>query len=75
MPKRSTRKNTRGFASRIFAPVGSVVNTTGTIVKNIFRGAKKVGHHAVQGTNKLVNTIANSISSKRGRRTTRRRKN
>ena len=75
MAKRGTRKNTNGVATRVFAPVGSLVNTTGNIVKNIFKWAKKVGHHAVKGANKLVNTISNSISSKRGRRTTRRRKN
>ena len=76
MPKNGTRKAGRGLVGRVAAPVGVVLNTAGNIVKNVFKGAKKVGHHAVKGTNKLINSVGNSLSS-RGRRrgNTRRRKN
>jgi len=76
MPKRGTRKAGRGLVGRVAAPVGVVVNTASNIVKNVFKGVKKVGHHAVKGTNKLISSVGNSLSS-RGRRrgNTRRRKN
>lgn len=76
MPKRGTRKAGRGIVRRVAAPVGVVVNTASNIVKNVFKGVKKVGHHAVKGTNKLISSVGNSLSS-RGRRrgNTRRRKN
>lgn len=76
MAKRGTRKAGRGLVGRVAAPVGVVVNTASNIVKNVFKGAKKIGHHAVKGTNKLINSVGNSLSSKRGRKgSTRRRKN
>jgi len=75
MAKRGTRKAGRKIASRVFAPVGVLVNTAGVLVKNVFKSAKKVGSHAVKGTNKLINSVGNSISSGRRRRATRRRKN
>lgn len=76
MAKRGTRKAGRGLVGRVVAPVGVVVNTASSIVNNAFKGAKKIGQHAVKGTNKLINSVGNSISSKRGRRrNTRRRKN
>jgi hypothetical protein len=74
MAKRGTRKAGRGLIGRVSAPVGVVVNTAGNIVKNVFKGVKKVGHHAVKGTNKFINSIGSSLSSKR-RGSTRRRKN
>ena len=76
MPKRGTRKAGRGVVSRVFTPVGVAVNAAGTIVKNVFKTAKKIGSHAVKGTNKVINSVKNSISnSKRRRAGTRRRKN
>jgi hypothetical protein len=78
MAKRGTRKAGRGFASRIFTPVGVAVNTASVIVKNVFKGAKKVGSHAVRGTNKIINSVRSSIKNRgpgRGRGSTRRRKN
>lgn len=75
MAKRGTRRSNRGLVSRVTSPVGVVINTAGNIVKNVFKGVKKVGSHAVRGTNKLINSVGNSISSGRRRRATRRRKN
>lgn len=76
MPKRGTRKAGRGVVSRVFAPVGVAVNTVGTIAKNVFKTAKKIGSHAVRGTNKVINSVKNSVrNSKRGGKGTRRRKN
>ena len=75
MVKNRTRKGGRGLVQRVAAPVGVVVNTAGNIVKNVFKGVKRVGHHAVRGANKIINSVGNSLSSKRGRRATRRRKN
>jgi hypothetical protein len=74
MAKRGTRRAGRGLVGRVAAPVGVVVNTASNIVKNVFKGVKKVGYHAVKGTNKLINSVGNSLSSK-GRGRTRRRKN
>ena len=76
MPKRGTRKAGRGLVSRVFAPVGVAMNTVGVIAKNVFKSAKRIGAHAVRGTNKVVNSVKNSVrNSKRGGRATRRRKN
>jgi hypothetical protein len=75
MAKNRTRRGERGLVGRVTAPVGVVVNTASNIVRNVFKSVKKVGHHAVRGTNKLINSVGNSISSKRGHRATRRRKN
>ena len=76
MPKRGTRRAGRGVVSRVIAPVGVAVNAAGTIVKNVFKTAKKIGSHAVRGTNKVINSVKNSVTnSKRGRAGTRRRKN
>lgn len=75
MANRGTRRGNRGIVGRIVSPVGVVVNTAGNIVRNVFKGVKRVGHHAVRGTNKLINSVGHSISSGRGRRATRRRKN
>ena len=86
MAKRGTRRGTRrsggGVVGRVAAPVGAVVNMGATIVKNVFHGAKKIGHHAVKGTNKVISSIGKSFKGKKqggGRRrkakATRRRKN
>ena len=78
MAKRGTRKAGRGIASRVFRPVGAAVNVGATVVRNIFNGAKKVGSNVVRGTNKVINSIGNSLSKsgkRRGKRSTRRRKN
>lgn len=77
MAKNRTRRSGRGIVSRVFNPVGVAVNAAGTIVKNVFKGAKSVGHHAVKGANKVISSVGSSFKgSRRGRRgSTRRRKN
>ena len=69
----NTRKNGRGIVSRVFNPVGKVVNMAGNVVKTGFKAAKNIGHHAVKGANKVINSVSNSVTKRGGGKRTRRR--
>ena len=83
-PRRATRRASRrgGFQimSRVYAPVGFILNSTGKIVKGAaetagnlvstgFKGVKKIGKSVASGASKMVKTVEH------GKRTTRRRRN
>ena len=67
MAKRGTRRGKKShIASRIFAPVGFVLNTTGKVAKGVanstghivnkgFHGARKIGNSVAKGANTMIN--------------------
>ena len=68
-----TRRNSRGLASRVFHPVGKVVDVAGKIVKTGFKAAKTIGTNVVKGANNVISNVGKSINmSKRKKRSTRR---
>jgi len=85
--RRASRKGKRSFQllSRIYAPVGFILNSTGKIVKgaantagNIvhsgFKGVSKIGKSVASGANKMVASGANKIVATVEHRTRRTRR-
>jgi hypothetical protein len=78
--KRGTRRSGRGIVGRVAAPVGAAVNMGANLVKTAFKGARNLGRSAVNGANKVINSVGKSFRGKkqgggRRRKATRRRKN
>ena len=67
MAKKATRRGKKShIASRIFAPVGFVLNTTGKVAKRVanatggivnkgFHGVRKIGNSVAKGANNMIN--------------------
>ena len=65
--RRGSKKSLR-IVSRVFAPVGfvlnatgkvakGVANTTGSIVKKGFHGVRKIGNSVARGANNMINRV------------------
>ena len=84
MARRATRRATRRASrrgglrvvSRVYAPVGFVLNSTGKIVKGTaetagklvntgFKGIRNIGKSVAKGANTMINTV---VRGKRGTR-------
>ena len=78
MPRRSTRRTRKSkggslrLFSRVYAPVGFVLNSTGKVVKGAANTAGNVVNRGFHGVRKIGNSVARS-ANKMVRNITRRR--
>lgn len=76
MAKRGTRSGKKSrIASRIFAPVGFVLNATGKVAKGVANTTGELVHKGFHGVRKIGNSVAKGANNMINRATRRRRRN
>ena len=75
MAKAKTRRGKKlHIASRIFAPVGFVLNTTGKVAKGVANTTGHIVNKGFHGARKIGNSVAKSANNMIHRATRRRRR-
>ena len=74
--KRSSKRSRSGLhiASRVFAPVGFVLDTAGSTVKHVARATGKMVHTGLRGVRKIGNSVANGANTMVNKMTRRKRR-